>query len=158
MPKGSNEFSKVFGELRRYGLLLESDPRLPSLNQLVAGEPMKGSWWGHSKSRLIFRITREIAAHPEVLATKLICGKVTFVHRKFWPELFAVGMAREPWQTRKLSASARSLLRIVTEKHFARTDELKNFRDPKSRTQAAREMESRLLVCSEQFHTDAGSD
>ena len=193
MPKRSAEFRKVFRELQRYGLLLESDPRLPSLTQLVAGEPMKGSWWGHPKGRLIFRITREIAAHPDVAVTKLISGKVTFVHRKLWPTLLAVATAHEPWQTRKLSAAARGLLKLVSEKGQAQTDQGQargarssrslrqaslpgarlfpagrreqrpgRSRSPdaqrsESASQAARELENKLLVHGEQFHSDSGA-
>ena len=224
MPKPSPEFRKVFQALRRHGLLLESDARLPSLTQIVADEPIKGSWWGHPKGRLIFRITNQIDDHPDVLVTKLISGKVTFVHRKLWPALLAVATAREAWQTRNLSPTARALLKLVTENGQVQTDQLsgvsfsKNvsrkrspgstgdppvpsgdspdgtgatvrenedglfatWRPPvpvgesptgagespalpifktlsKSISQATRELEMRLLVHSEQFHSDAGS-
>jgi hypothetical protein len=35
------------------GLLLLSDSKLPSLVRLVAGKPVKGSWWAHPRGKKI---------------------------------------------------------------------------------------------------------
>src|SRR5262245_18379406 len=145
----------VFRELQRDGLLLESDPRLPSLTHLVAGEPMKNSWWGHPKGSLILKVIRQVVAHRDTAVTKLVSGKVTFVHRKLWPALFAVATSREAWQALKLLAAARALLNNVTRDELLRTDEQSG--DTKSTSRAARELERRLLVYAEQFHSEAGS-
>ena len=157
MPNPSLEFQKVFQALRRHGLLLESDAWLPSLTHIVAGEPIKGSWWGHPKGRLIFRVSNQIDYHPDVLVTKLISGKVTFVHRKLWPALLAVANAREAWQTRNLSATARALLKLVIENGQVQTDQHSRSRFSKFISPAALELEKRLLVHGEQFHSDSGS-
>ena len=45
--------------------------------------------------------------------TKLVYGKVTYVHRALWPRVIAVGRAREPWQMKGLAAGARKLLGAV---------------------------------------------
>src|SRR5712691_5283679 len=50
---------------------------LPSLAEAIAGEPIRGSWWGHPKGRLIYSATQAICESPEVLVCKLIKGKVT---------------------------------------------------------------------------------
>jgi hypothetical protein len=60
---------------------------VPSLAEAIAGEPIRGSWWGHAKSREIFRAARAVCESPEVLVCKLINGKVTYVHRRTWPAL-----------------------------------------------------------------------
>ena len=128
------------------GLLLESDPKLPSVAGLVAGEPVKGSWWGHPKGHAIFRALRELAARPDVLVCKLVSGKVTFVDRRLWPAVVAVGTAREPWQMSKLSRAARSLLAQVTREGRVEVS-----------GEAVRELERILLIYSEQVHTESGA-
>jgi hypothetical protein len=130
--------------LERWGLLLLQDARVPSLATIVAGAPVKGSWWAHPKGGQIFRAAGEL---DDVAATaKLIDGKVTFVHRRLWPALAAVGRAREPWQTAKLPAAAQALL--------ARVDADGRVRASGA---AAKQLEQRLLCASEQVHTDGGA-
>ncbi|HYM12745.1 MAG TPA: hypothetical protein VEU62_18550 [Bryobacterales bacterium] len=132
--------------LEDHGLLLQTDPKLPSVAVLVAGEPVKGSWWAHRKAHDIFRATCELADHPDVLVSKLVSGKTTHVHRALWPAVVAAGRAREPWQLAGLSREARALLRRV---------------DREGRLEATgaatRDLEGVLLIYSEQFHTGAGS-
>ncbi len=70
------------------GVVLESARgSVPSLAQLVAGEPVGGSWWGHPKSHQIFGVLRAVRGSSEVLVCRLVDGKVTFVHRRLWPVL-----------------------------------------------------------------------
>ena len=129
--------------LAELGLLLEADSKLPSVAGLVAGEPVKGSWWAHPQGRAIFRALRELAARRDVLICKLVSGKVTLVDRKLWPAVVAVGTAREPWQMSKLSPGARALLARVAREGRVETS-----------GEAARELERVLLVYSEQVHTE----
>ncbi|MDA2934727.1 hypothetical protein MYX82_10350, partial [Acidobacteria bacterium AH-259-D05] len=51
--EGSTEFRLVFKQLQTWGLLLESDAILPSVSALVAGAPVRGSWWGHPRGDAI---------------------------------------------------------------------------------------------------------
>ena len=132
--------------LESYGVLLESDPKLPSVCAIIAGSPIKGSWWGHAQGHAIFRINRQLAGHPDVLVAKLVSGKVTFVHRELWPAVVAIGAARELWQLKNLSRAARSLLDRVTWE-----GELQAAGAP------ARELETVLLVFSQQIHTPSGA-
>jgi hypothetical protein len=60
---------------------------VPSLAQEIAGEPIRGSWWGHPRGQEIFRALGEVHDSPDVLMCKLIGGKRTFVHRRLWPAL-----------------------------------------------------------------------
>src|SRR5207244_5416939 len=99
----TDAFQKTLKELKRFGLLLLSDARLPSITSLVARKPIRGSWWGHPKGREIFRVVSQIVDHPDVAVTKLVSGKITFVHRKLWPALLALATAREAWQMKGLS-------------------------------------------------------
>ena len=146
-------WNTVFDKLETFGLLLESDPKLPGVCRLITGEPMKGSWWSHPMAQTIFQVNERLDDHPDVIITKLISNKVTFVHRRLWPDLLAIGSAREAWQTRKLSTQAKALLKIVDTEGAISSDKLVKLERPGD---AARELEFRLLVHSEQFHTESG--
>ncbi len=159
MDEAPEGLRQTLEALRAYGIMLESDPRLPSVASLVAGEPVRGSWWGHPRGEAIFRVTRDLADRPDVLVTKLISGKVTYVHRRLWPAVFAVARASEPWQMEGLSPSANSLLDAVRMDGELRTDNIPRTGSPKAESpaEAARELERRLLVHSEELHTSAGA-
>ena len=74
--------------VREHGIVLASAKGpVPRLVEIIAGEPIRGSWWGHPKSREIFSILQQISTSPEVLTCRLVNRKVTFVHRRLWPAL-----------------------------------------------------------------------
>ena len=74
--------------IRKHGVVLEAaQGPVPSLAEVIAGEPIRGSWWSHPKSHEIFSVTRAIRDSDDVLVCRLIKGKVTFVHRRLWPAL-----------------------------------------------------------------------
>ena len=132
--------------LERHGLLLAADATLPSVATIVAGEPVHGSWWAHPKSHAIFAASSALARHPDAMAIPLISRKVTFVHRRLWPALLAVAQACEPWQTKGLSPQARALFTRVEQAGELQTS-----------GEAVRELERRLLVKTQQVHTERGS-
>jgi hypothetical protein len=143
--------------LRRYGLLLESDPRLPSVVSLVAGKPIAGSWWGHPSGGAIYREVNKLADRTDVVLLKLLNGKVTFVLDTLWPHVYAVGTCGEAWQVGGLSPPSQRLFGLVRRHGLIRTD------DPRSRlaagsrvSAAALDLERRLLVLGVQVHTESG--
>jgi len=145
--------------LKEFGLLLETDARLPSVAGLIAGEPVRGSWWTHPRSHEIFAVLQRLADHKDVLITKLVSGKVTFVHRKLWPDILSIGSAREGWQVRGLSPSARVLLKMIDRHRESRSDRLEwppKFKSVKPGL-PIRELEKRLLIHTEEFHTESGA-
>ena len=74
--------------IRKHGVVLEAaQGPAPSLAEVIAGEPVRGSWWSHPKSHEIFAVTRAIRDSDDVLVCRLVKGKVTFVHRRLWPAL-----------------------------------------------------------------------
>ena len=74
--------------VKRHGVVLQAARGpVPSLAEAIAGGPIRGSWWGHSKGRIIFQASQAICACPEVLVCKLVDNKVTYVHRRLWPAL-----------------------------------------------------------------------
>jgi hypothetical protein len=143
--------------LRRYGLLLASDPRLPSVVSLVAGKPIAGSWWGHPSGGAIYREVNKLADRSDVVLLKLLNGKVTFVLDTLWPHVYAVGTCGEPWQVRGLSPPSQRLVGLVRRNGLIKTD------DPRARLAAgsrvsaiALDLERRLLVLGLQVHTESG--
>jgi hypothetical protein len=78
----------VMAALIDHGMLLQSARGpLPNVADLVAGEPIKGSWWSHRKSHAIFTALGSLDESPDVVRLRLVNGKVTFVHRRMWPAL-----------------------------------------------------------------------
>ena len=72
--------------VRDQGIVLQSARGpVPNLAEFIAGEPIRGSWWGHRAGYEIFRIINEARSSPDVVATRLINGKVTLIHRRLWP-------------------------------------------------------------------------
>jgi len=133
------------GALETGGLLLLQDKTFPNIVTIVIGESLTGSWWAHPLGHEIFRFVNEVADHPDVMTSKLLDGKVTFVHRRLWPALLAVASAREPWQTAGLSDEACALLEQVEREGGV-----------VSSGAAAKEIERRLLVHGDQIHTESG--
>jgi hypothetical protein len=132
--------------LEEWGLLLLQDAVLPNLVALIAGEPIRGSWWGHAKGKAIFRAARELEDSADAVAAKLLGGKVTFVYRRHFAALTAVGGARQAWQTDGLSRAAEDLLARVDDEGQVRAV-----------GKPAKDLETRLLVFAEQVHTAAGA-
>jgi hypothetical protein len=79
---------KAVAFVRTHGVVLASAKGpVPKLSEFIAGEAIKGSWWGHPKGQAIFRALNEAADSPDILSCRLVGGKVTFVHRRLWPAL-----------------------------------------------------------------------
>ena len=153
----ATHFQRIFQQLKRFDFLLESDPKLPSVVALITGEPLKSSWWSHPMAQIIFAVNERLEDHKDVLITKLVAGKVTFVHRKLWPELISIGMARESWQVKNLSDSARRLLQLIDKRGSVITSELPPLTTKEKLGDVARELEKTLLVSAAQIHTAGGA-
>jgi hypothetical protein len=132
--------------LAKEGLLLEADARLPSLTTVIAGAPVRGSWWGHPAGEAIFHAFGALLDDEGVALARLVNGKVTIVHPRLVPALLAVGTGGEAWQTERLSAPARRLLARVRREGAVRAS-----------GDAPRELETRLLVRAHQVHTESGA-
>src|SRR5829696_847214 len=78
--------------LRRRGVLMQAGdvPGVTSLAAEIAGEAIRGSWWGHPEGKRIFDVCEALHDSGEVLVTKLCAKKVTFVHRSLWPAIYRV--------------------------------------------------------------------
>lgn len=158
MKTTAAHFQTVLQTLGKLGFLVESDPKLTSVCSLIAAEPMHGSWWSHPLAPVIFQVNELLEDHNDVLITKLVSGKVTFVHRKLWSEVVTIARAREDWQMKKLSPPVSSLLAQIDSAGSLTTAEAVWPRQSKMKLgDAARELERRLLVVGTQFHSESGA-
>ena len=74
--------------VEQHGIVLESaQGPVPSLASEIAGEEIRGSWWGHAEAEQIWSLTRRLRGSGDILVCRIIGGKVTYVHRRLWPAL-----------------------------------------------------------------------
>ena len=74
--------------VKRNGVVLQAARGpVPNLAEAIEGGPIRGSWWGHPIGRVILNAAQAICKSSEILVCKLIDGKITYVHRRFWPAL-----------------------------------------------------------------------
>ena len=86
--------------VREQGIVLQSARGpVPNLAEYVAGEPIRGSWWGHASGHEIFAVLSRVLNSPDVIATRLVNGKITLIHRRLWPALVRVAnrFPRNAW-------------------------------------------------------------
>ena len=77
--------------VREQGVVLQSaHGPIPNLAEYVAGEPIRGSWWGHPAGHAIFQVFNQVRDSPDVVALRLFNGKITLVHRRLGPALVRV--------------------------------------------------------------------
>jgi hypothetical protein len=127
--------------LQKHGLLLQQDKVLPSVAGIIAGEPLRGSWWSHPKGQAIFARIRLLEDDEDVLVTRLVSGKVTYVQKALWPAFLGVATTHAPWQLDGLSSAARKLLASAP---------------TRTKGDAVRELQARLLVAANEVHTESG--
>lgn len=80
--------NKALEFIEQQGIVLESARGpVPRIVEWLVEEPLEGSWWQHPRAHEIFRLTRALRGSDDVLACRLVDGKVTYVHRRLWPAL-----------------------------------------------------------------------
>jgi len=133
---------QALAELRRRGAL-----PMRALVDAVAGEAVRGSWWGHPRGQRIFAIASALEDSGEALAVKLE-GRVAFLHRSLWPALRRA-VTDPAWRgraSRGLGPAARALLsRVQRSGEVVEPDR-----------HARREIEAALLAWVGQEHTASG--
>ena len=83
--------------VRTHGVVLVSaQGPAPRLTDAIAGEPVKGSWWGHPKGKQIFAVLDALNDSSEILVCRLLQNKLTMVHRRLWPALAALAPELPP--------------------------------------------------------------
>ena len=83
--------------VRQHGMaLVSAKGSAPRLTEVIAGEPIKGSWWAHPKSHQIFAILQMLGDSPDILVCRFLGGRVTYVHRRLWPALVRLASQFHP--------------------------------------------------------------
>jgi hypothetical protein len=113
-PK-SKDFAFLLEKLERYGLLLQTDARFPNVVSLLVGKRVRGSWWSHPEANRIYDLSNQLFDWHQSLVLKLLSGKLTLVHRRWWPALYSIVAERADWQMDGLSDDAKALLSKVEE-------------------------------------------
>jgi hypothetical protein len=86
--------------------------RMPIVWCPPAGAPIRGSWWKHPDSKMIFRATRLVRSSEHVLVCRLVEGKVTYVDSRLADDC-PVGSVLQP-AFRSLSGAIRIAARHGT--------------------------------------------
>ena len=74
--------------VQEHGVVLASAKGpVPRLAEIIAEEPIKGSWWAHPRSHEIYAVFQALSESNDILVCRLVDGKITFVHRRLWPAL-----------------------------------------------------------------------
>ena len=125
---------------------------LSSLVEAVAGGPVHGSWRHHAKGRLMYRLGRMLRASDEVLAVRLVEGKVAFVDASLWPAVYRVVMesSRRRRSLEGLSPPARALLTAVERDREVRLNKDSPWTKPREA------LEERLLVHVSEAQDEGG--
>ena len=143
-------------------LPLSPSPPLTSLVEEVCGGPIKGSWWGHPKGGLIYTLATALEESGEVLAAKVVDGKIAFVHRALFAPLlrYATDDGRLALAMKALGPEEKRLLALVRSQGELELDAaaLRNLKLDRKRASKARTgLEKALLVVSTELHTDTGN-
>jgi hypothetical protein len=151
------DFDSALAAICEHGVLLETDRAFPSLVALVAGGPVKGTWWAHPLANEIYMLGQRLMKQRDVLFIRLVTAKMTYVHRRLWRPLYAIATARQPWQLADLPGTAKSMLGTLDRCGSFRMDEIRSSRTAKELGSDARILETRLLVFGDDVHTDSGA-
>ena len=136
------------------GVLLVQDADFPSVTTIVAGAPVRGSWWAHEQAHSIFDVLQEL--EPDATLAKLVAKKQTLVHRRLWSELAAVGGEGAGWQLDGLPADARAVLDAVVAADTPIGADTLDTPGTRKRADVIRDLERRLLLAVAEVHTETG--
>jgi phosphoketolase len=92
-----NTLDAALDFIRLHGVVLVSAKgAVPTLTHAIAGESIKGSWWGHPQGKRIFALQQQVCDHEDILVCRLLDDKLTLVHRRLWPALAAAAPDIKP--------------------------------------------------------------
>lgn len=134
------QISNIVKLLRVKGAMLQSE-----IVNVLLGETITGSWWSHPNARHAYNFLETLAEHKDIYRGRLIEGKVTFIHRRLWKYLIAVGLSKEAWQLRALTVDTTNLLCEIEQNNAV----ISQGKDAKS-------LAERLLVAISEIHTETG--
>jgi hypothetical protein len=63
---------------------------IPNVAEFIAGEPIRGSWWGHAAGSMIYEILNLLDYDDDIVTTRLVNAKITLIHARVWPAIVRV--------------------------------------------------------------------
>jgi len=63
----------LLAEIEERGLMLIHDARVVSVTSMIAGEPVRGSWWSHPQAQEMYRLITEADEHEDVCDSGWSC-------------------------------------------------------------------------------------
>jgi len=80
--------AEALAVVAEHGIVLESAAGpVPTLTHAIVGERIRGSWWAHPDSHHVYAVLEAVRDSPDILAFRLVGGKVTYAHRRTWAAL-----------------------------------------------------------------------
>jgi hypothetical protein len=77
--------------VKEHGVVLQSARGpVPNVAAFIAGEAIRGSWWGHAAGKEIYELLNVLDESPDIVTTRLVNGKVTLIHARVWPAIVRV--------------------------------------------------------------------
>lgn len=154
----SRDLDSVLEHLERHGWMLLAGVEAWTLTTHISGDAIHGSWWGHDAGPRIYEISIRLGEHRDVESFRLVDKKVTFVHRRLWPAVVAVGSSRDPWQLDMVRPPDRELLgRVDQEGQFSTHKQVIGGMRGRDLGAAGLRLETALLLHGHQEHTDEGA-
>jgi hypothetical protein len=87
----SDRGAETLAWVKEHGVVLQSARGpVPNVAAFIAGEAIRGSWWGHRAGKEIYEILNVLDDSPKIVTTRLINGKVTLLHSRVWPAIVRV--------------------------------------------------------------------
>jgi hypothetical protein len=87
----SDRGAETLAWVKEHGVVLQSARGpVPNVATFIAGEAIRGSWWGHRAGKEIYEILNVLDDSPNIVTTRLINGKVTLIHSRVWPAIVRV--------------------------------------------------------------------
>ena len=88
MDKADVAVASALAFIEAHGVVLASARGpAPRMIDAIAGESIVGNWWSHPNANAIYNVLSTASESSDVLACRLVGGKVTLVHRRLWPAL-----------------------------------------------------------------------
>ncbi|MSP59821.1 MAG: hypothetical protein EXR72_05670 [Myxococcales bacterium] len=81
--------ARAFLDRHRVITMVRADG-MPSFVDEVAGERVRGSWWGHPRGKRIYALVTQLEDEGDLLSLHLVDGRVTLLARALWPHLYRV--------------------------------------------------------------------
>jgi hypothetical protein len=155
---GADDLAEARDRLRNAlepnGILLIHDTTLPCATAAIAGDTVRGSWWGHPKGNLIYATLEDLG--NDVDCFKLMKGKDTLLSRRLWPALLSIGLSRQSWQLVGLGPAGKWVWEQALARGHTSQRELAEAKTIPGLGAVMTDLQKRLLLYGHSEHTEAG--